>query len=236
MRTTRAVFFDWFNTLARYEPTREEMHSRALRDFGIEVSPEKLLPGLMAADVYIFGENAISPVEKRDQTAKAKVYVQYMRIVLDGAGIKLGSDVLLAVMKKMQQLSAGMAFVLFDDVLPTLKSLKERKLILGLITNATRSMISVYHKLGLEPCLDFVVTSEEAGADKPKPPIFLAALDRAGVDASKAIHVGDQYQLDIMGAKGVGISPVLIDRYNLYSDVKDCPRIQNLPELLKLIN
>ena len=79
--------------------------------------------------------------------------------------------------------------------------------------------------------LDFVVTSDEAGADKPKPPVFLAALERARVDASEAIHVGDQYKVDILGARGVGITPILIDRYGLCPEVSDCPRIHNLTEL-----
>jgi len=43
--------------------------------------------------------------------------------------------------------------------------------------------------------------------------------------------VGDQYQIDVVGARGVGITPVLIDRYNLNPDVSDCVRIASLSEL-----
>ena len=78
----------------------------------------------------------------------------------------------------------------------------------------------------------FIVNPGEVGADKPKPPIFLAALERARVNASEAVHVGDQYKIDVVGARGVGISPILIDRYDLYPEVTDCPRIRNLTELL----
>ncbi len=92
-------------------------------------------------------------------------------------------------------------------------------------------MAPICRQLGLEPYLDFVVTSKEAGADKPKPPIFLAALDKAGVNASEAVHVGDQYKLDVIGARGVGISPILIDRYDIYPNISDCPRIHSLTEL-----
>jgi putative hydrolase of the HAD superfamily len=76
-----------------------------------------------------------------------------------------------------------------------------------------------------------VVTSKEVGVDKPNPLIFQAALQRAVVDASEAVHVGDQYKMDVVGARGVGINPILIDRYNLYPEVSDCPRIRNLSEL-----
>ena len=77
--------------------------------------------------------------------------------------------------------------------------------------------------------------AQEVGADKPEPPIFLAALERARVNAQEAIYVGDQYQRDVVGARGVGITPVLIDRHDLVSEVSDCPRIHGLAELDKYL-
>lgn len=227
----KAIFFDWFDTLARYEPSREELYSQALREFGIEVSAKELTSAVSAADKHFFEENARSPVERRNPKEQAEIYMRYQNTVLTEAKIKADQELLFKLLKKMQQLFEGITFVLFDDVLPTLKTLKEQKLILGLLTNASKDMISIHRKLGLEPYLNFVVTSQEVGADKPKPPIFLAALERAGVKASEAIHVGDQYKLDVAGARGVGIKPILIDRYNLHAEVSDCPRIRNLTEL-----
>ncbi|MFC2016812.1 HAD family hydrolase [Chloroflexota bacterium] len=227
----KAVFFDWFNTLAYYEPPREELQSQALHEFGIEVLPSKLLPSILAADKYFFDENARSPVGKRSPEEKAEVYTRYQNTILTEAGVKIDRGLLLKIMKRVEQLFAGIAFALFDDVLSILKTLKERKLILGLLTNLDKDMNPICCELGLEPYLDFVVTSGEVGVDKPEPPIFLAALQQAGVNASEAIHVGDQYKLDVVGARGVGIAPILIDRYDLYSEVSDCPRIHNLTEL-----
>jgi len=227
----KAIFFDWFNTLARYEPPREKLHSRALKEFGIEVSPEEILPGVLAADSYFFEENVNSPVEKRKPEEKAEVWARYQQIVLAKAGIKSDQELLAKVMKKVGELFEETTWALFDDVLPTLKTLKQQNFIIGLLTNLAKDMSSICRKLGLKPYLDFVVTSEEAGADKPKPPIFLAALQQAGVDASEAIHVGDQYKIDVVGARGVGINPILIDRYDLYPEVSDYPRIRNLTEL-----
>ena len=227
----KAIFFDWFNTLACYEPPREELHSRALKELGIEVSLEKILPGVLEADSYFFEENANSPVRKRDPKEQAEVWARYQQIVLDSAGIEADQELLAKVMKKVGELFKETRWALFDDVLVTLKTLKERGLILGLLTNATKDAVSVYRNLGLEPLLSFVVTSEEAGGDKPSPLIFQAALQRAGVDASEAVHVGDQYKMDVVGARGVGVNPILIDRYNLYPEGSDCPRIRNLTEL-----
>lgn len=227
----KAIFFDWFNTLAGFEPPREELYGRAFQQFGIELAPREIVRGILAADQYYSEENAKLPVEKRSAEEQAEIYSYYPKAILTEAGIKVAPELPLKILKIVREQFEGATFVLFDDVLSTLKTLKERRLILGLLTNARKDMLSLHRKLGLEPYLDFVVTSQEVGADKPKPPIFLAALDRARVNAFEAVHVGDQYQLDVVGARGVGINPILVDRYDCYNDVSDCPRIRSLTEL-----
>ena len=231
----KAIFFDWFNTLVRCDPPRETLYDQVFREFGIELSPEKILRGILIADRYFFEENAKSPVDKRTPEEQAGVYSHYPKAILAEAGVSVSSELPLKVLRKVMQQFKGFNFALFDDVLSTLATLKQQKLILGLLTNATRDMVSVYHKLGLEPYLDFVVTSEEVGSDKPKPPIFLAALDRAGVKASEAAHIGDQYEIDVVGARGAGIKPILIDRCDICPEVSDCPRIHSLTELAEYL-
>jgi len=227
----KAIFFDWFNTLAHYEPPRELLHSQALKEFGIEVSPEEILPGLLEADSYFFEENANSPVAKRKPKEQAVVWVRYQQIVLEGVGIKADQELLAKVMKKVRELFKETRWTLFDDALPTLKELKQQNFIVGLLSNFDKDMNPLFRELSLESYLDFAVTSKEVGADKPNPLIFQTALQRAGVDASEAIHVGDQYKIDVVGARGVGINPILIDRYNLHPEISDCPRIRRLSEL-----
>ena len=231
----KAIFFDWFNTLARYEPPREELHSQVLHGFGIELSPDKLIPAVLVADRYFFEENAISPVGKRSREEQAEAYIHYTEIMLNEVGVKPSKELLLDIFKKGQRLFGALKFILFDDTLPTLKTLKERKFILGSLTNYDKDMASICHELGVDPYLDFVVTSGEVGVDKPRPPIFLKALEKANVEASEAVHVGDQYQIDVTGARGVGITPILIDRYNLYPEVTDCRRIKSLTELAQFL-
>ena len=113
------------------------------------------------------------PVEKRSPEEKTEVYIRYQDIALTEAGVKVSREVLLQIMTKVQQLFKGVRWALFDDVISTMETLKKRKLILGLLTNLSGDMKAIFSKLGLEPYLDFAVTSEEAGSDKPLPPIFL---------------------------------------------------------------
>ncbi len=227
----KAIFFDWFYTLARFEPPRHQLYSQAFREFGVELSPEKVMRGILVADQYFFEENAKSPVAERSPEEQARVYVHYPNTILTEAGAKAPRELPLKVLKRVRGQFKRVAFALFDDVLSTLKTLKQQNFILGLLTNLDSDMVSICRELGLESYLDFVVTSKEVGADKPKPPIFLAALDKAGVNASEAVHVGDQYKLDVIGARAVGINPILVDRYDIYPEVSDCPRIHSLTEL-----
>ncbi len=231
----KAVFFDWFNTLVHYEPPRQELYTRILQELGISVTLKKLMLGIQSADKYFLEENARLAVAQRNPQEQAEVHIRYQNIVLTGAGIKAERELSLKLMKRMMQLFQGLKMVIFDDVIPTLKNLKERGLTTGLLTNASKNVLALQSELGLEPYLNFVITSKEAGADKPEPPIFLAALERAGVKASESVHVGDHYNVDVTGARGVGIQPILLDRYNLCPEVSDCPRIHSLTELVQYI-
>jgi HAD superfamily hydrolase (TIGR01549 family) len=106
---------------------------------------------------------------------------------------------------------------------------------MGLISNVDRDITSLYQELGLSAWLQVVVTSQEVGFNKPRPEIFQAALKQAGVKPSEAIYVGDQYQYDIVGAKGVSMQGILLDRNGFFEDITDCPRIRSLTQLTEYL-
>ena len=231
----KAVFLDWFNTMARFEPPREELHSQAFQEFGIEAPADKIMRGLLLADKEWFEENTKAKIDQRSPEEQVKLAICYEETILSEVGIEASKETLLEITERIQQLYKSTTFILFDDVLSTVKTLKEQGFILGLLTNMDKDVYPICRDLGLEPYLDFVVSSKELGIDKPAARFFQAALERAGVNASEAVHVGDQYKLDVVGAKGVGINPILIDRYDLYPDVSDCPRIHNLTEVTQYL-
>ena len=231
----KAIFFDWFDTLVQFQPPRAELYRQAFKQFGIDLPIKAIMRGILAGDRSYFAENTRFPVEKRSTEEQEQVYCGYPKAILAEAGVAAAEEVPLKVIRMVREQSKELSLVLFDDVISTLTVLKERQLILGLLTNASKEMLSRNRKLGLEVLLDFVVSSREVGADKPEPPIFLAALERAGVKAFEAVHVGDQYHLDILGARGAEINPILIDRNDLYPEISDCPRIHSLAELVQHI-
>ena len=227
----KAIFFDWMNTLTHAEPDRHEQFCQIARELGVDLSPQKVMQGIYAAGSQLPAGAPYRWQESHDP----EIFIRYIEIILGEAGVKLRRDKVLEILKKLSQSAGKETYVLYDDVLPNLRRLKARGFIVGLITSLTKDMNLICSDLGLTSYVDFVVTSKEVGADKPEPPIFLTALERAGVRASEAVYVGDQYETDVVGARGVGISPVLIDRYDLLTKVSDCPGIHSLTELLNTI-
>ncbi len=229
----KAVFFDLYHTLVRYEPPREEIQAGVLNDGGIEVRPEVLSWPLVAADEFIYRELAQVPMGQRSEADKMSLWVEYEQVLLREAGIEIDDQRVLELLGKMQQVK--MKLVLFDDVVPALRDLSRRGLILGLISNIDRDISPLMNELGLPPWLQVVVTSLDAGFTKPHPQIFGLALDRAGVPAEEAMYVGDQYQVDVVGARGAGMVGVLLDRGGYFPEVTDCPRIGSLIELGEML-
>ncbi|MBA7691986.1 Phosphoglycolate phosphatase [subsurface metagenome] len=225
----KAVFFDFYNTLVDYDPPREETQSRVLGELGVKVNPEALRRPIMVADDFLSQEHARLSLGKRPKEETMALYGQYQGIILREAGLEASPELIGNILKKW--MSADLKMALYDDVAPTLTHLRELGLTLGLISNVDRDITSVYEELGLANWLQVTVTSQDVGFNKPRPEIFQAALKQAGVKPAEAIYVGDQYQIDVVGANGAGMRGILIDRNGFFEDVTDSPRIRSLAEV-----
>ncbi len=225
----KAVFFDLYNTLVTYDPPREVIEARILKEFGIEVSPEALLRPITTADDFIYKEHARFPISKRSKEETTALYMQYHGIVLKEAGLEASEKLIAGILGKW--MSFDLKMVLFDDVALALTGLKERGLVLGLISNVDRDIAPFYQGLGLSAWLQVMVTSQEVGFNKPHPEIFQAALKQAGVKPEEAIYVGDQYKIDVLGANGVGMVGILLDRGGFFEEITDCTKIRSLAEV-----
>lgn len=102
-------------------------------------------------------------------------------------------------------------FRLMPGALETLDELRRRGYGVGLISNWDLRLRTILDGLALTPRLDPIIISAEVGVEKPSPKIFEEALRRAGVDARQAAYVGDSYEWDVVGARGAGMRPVLIN-------------------------
>ena len=225
----KAVFFDLYQTLVRYDPPREQLIATTLGEYGIEAKPEQFVGPLVAADEFIYQSMASRPLGQQSPEERMALYIRHLEILFEKAGITVEPSLIPRMLKRMQEYQSSM--VLFDDVAATLDDLKQRGIILGLISNVDTDMTDTLRGLGLADRLDVIMTSREAGATKPKPEIFLAALKKAGVETGESLFVGDQYEIDIAGARGAGMTGILLDRTGFYTTITDCPRITGLAEV-----
>jgi len=229
----KAVFFDLYNTLVSFDPPREETEAKILKELGVEVTPEALLRPITAADDFIYKEHARYSLGKRSKEETVELYSEYHGIILKEAGIEPSWELITSILKKW--LKADYKMVLFDDVVPTLTQLKERGLVLGLISNVDRDINPLYQGLGLASWLGVVVTSQEVGFNKPDPQIFRAALRKAKLRPVEALYIGDQPQIDVAGANGAGMLGILIDRNGLFEDAPLSPRISSLTQIVEYL-
>lgn len=222
MKTTKAVFFDWVGTLSHPKPDRHESVYRAARELGLELPLNKLLKGILRADIVVPEGAPLCWHEK----AHPEPFIRWWEVLLAEAGARLSRSEMLAITRLIGQHAVNLNWVLYEDVIPTIKQLRHRELILGLISS------HYLGRAGLDPFLDMVITAESAGVDKPDPKIFLTAVKKAGVSAAEALYIGDQYERDVVGARKAGMRAILIDRHDLFPDITDCPRIVNLDQVM----
>src|SRR5206468_6950854 len=114
---------------------------------------------------------------------------------------------------------------------PALAALRRRGLRLTVVSNSNGKLRVLFERLALAKCVDCLLDSHDEGVEKPDPRFFEIALERSGARRETTIHVGDLYQVDVVGARAAGLRGVLFDEAGVYPDV-DCPRVRTLPELV----
>lgn len=126
---------------------------------------------------------------------------------------------------------------MYPDVLPTLHALQAcKRYTIGAISDWGISLGPILQRLQLNTHFDCLLISALTGHAKPSPALYDAALERANAVADYALHIGDSYTLDVLGARAVGMTPVLLDRKgHLQQSQVDCLLIHTLTELLALL-
>lgn len=232
---TRAVFFDLYNTLVRFWPPREEIQLQVLKEMGLEAERDGLTYGYWQADRFWSQENGRRPLEQRSPEERDRFFAEYESIILRAAGLDLSPEQALQLFQRVR--SYPRRWEPYEDVLPTLDALRRRGLTIGVLTNVpSQERADSLLSDALRDRIDFMVTSTEAGAPKPHPQIFQLALRRANARPEEALHVGDQYDADVAGARAVGIPVLLLDREDAHRHVTDVVRIRSLREVLQYLD
>lgn len=124
---------------------------------------------------------------------------------------------------------------LFPNAHATLAYL-QKQYTLSIITNGFEEV--QYHKLknsSLDSYFSHVITSEQAGCKKPDPDIFRYALQQAGADASRSVMIGDDLEVDVLGAMHAGIDAVFFNPKKIEHNSNIRHEINDLNDLINIL-
>ena len=225
----KAIFFDLYHTLIHYNPPRDEILALSLSRRGINARVTDLKHAIIAGDEFFYRENARKSLGQRTKTETHALWEDYHVFVLEKAGVVPSPELVTGILTDMKHTTFER--VLFSDVLPVLSLLSDRGFKLGLVSNVDQNIMPLLDKLGISQYLGVVLTSKDVGVTKPEPRIFHEAVRRAGVMVADVLYVGDQYEIDVLGARGAGLKALLLDRNDNYREVAVAEKIKSLDEL-----
>lgn len=225
------VMLDAGGTLWDMRPSREERFVEILHRHGREASLKEVRESFRLAE-GIFDQ----AFAKLDGVNEYSFWLEFDQYIIDRLGLKVDVVRLSEDMSREYRALVNRleTWVAFPDAVPLLKALKKRELKVGLVSNATSLARRVLRNLDMDRYFDFVVISAEVGSKKPEPRIFEIALETARAHPSRALYVGDKYAVDIVGANRAGMHAILVDRYNVYPNVKAI-KVKSLKQLMRYL-
>lgn len=210
-----------------------ERCAAAARSHGFDIASqavERVLPGTVT---YLLQAHHDDPDLWSSDGKVRRLWLDYYLEIFRRLGVQGETEACAATI--YEEYGRPGAWALYPDVLPVLSALHDREYLLGVISDWSSDLPGQLIPLGLGRYIDFVVVSTIQREAKPGMGLYREALARTGVRPAEAIHVGDNYVNDILGARSAGIRGVLLDRECRHLGPLDCPRITSLEELPELL-
>ncbi len=236
-QSVRAVFFDAGYTLLSPHPSVPDIVLAVCAERGLPITRDCLERHQPAAEAHLRGLVRANPHTWSDDATITATWTSYftelLRPCLEGDAAALA-----ATARRAQEVfDDASSYALYPDVRPVLKTLRERGLTLGVISDWGIGLALILRHLDLVHYFDFAVISASLRMAKPNPGLFETALRRADAIPDYAVHIGDSYVLDVLGARAASITPVLLDRPGkLDPAVMDCLVVRDLYGLLDALD
>jgi putative hydrolase of the HAD superfamily len=224
----QGVFFDAGNTIVFPDYS-------IYRDITASLGVEAALPDVVRAEARARGafDRAVASSPGRDVMSFWSVYYTpfYEHLGIPPESIPT------AIEKTRRANSEGLGIwkVPVEGFEETMDQLDLRGLVVGVISNSDGRLEDRLGEIGIRDRFDFVLDSAVVGVSKPHPRIFELAAEASGLGPSEVAYVGDYYEVDVVGARSAGMTPVLFDPYGAYEDV-DCDVIERFREIVRLVD
>ncbi|MDQ2742527.1 MAG: HAD family hydrolase [Chloroflexota bacterium] len=224
----RAVLFDLDNTLFDHLTSARDGLDTFVRSFGVELTPDLSHSWFEIEqanyDRFLSGE--LSFHEQRRERLR-----QFLP--LTGHPGPVGAtelDEMLAIYLR----SYEEAWTAFPGFAPTLQLLRNSGTTVGVVTNGNHEQqAKKTNRIGIEPLLDLFFSSEQMGHAKPTSSAFILPCEKMALSPSQVLYVGDNFRVDIEGARAAGLQAIHLDRQGT-SQPKALHSLTDLVPLLKL--
>ncbi|MBI3659712.1 HAD family hydrolase [Candidatus Acetothermia bacterium] len=243
----RVIFFDLDGTLV-WVPgnSQAEWIAKTLKDFGFSPATEAL------ERAYHISEKRWQETVRPTKGFTSESFTEWNRIILEELEIK-GN--LTEIAKQIQKYWNNPADQLFTDVPETLETLRRQDIRLGIVTHRPSEGIDYFlKKHGLAPYFEWKANpNSKAPHGKLDKTLWEPLLKSAEVSPDQALHVGDDFETDVRGARRAGLHAVWIDRTELAGKLypgrltltaptehapaheQPCARIGDLKQLTELV-
>ncbi len=232
----RAVLFDLDGTLRHNRPSAQLTFFQFASESGFSSSPEQQRQALRWAHSYWADSEELRTDLQKHPDDENGFWLLYAEKHLRAAGCPpdLAAANAAEVHERMRLEYQPEDWVP-PEVPETLRQLRERGYTVGVVSNRDDPLGPLLEALQIAPLVQFSLAAGEVSSWKPKPGIFQRALDLAGSQAHETIYVGDNYFADIVGARGVGIYPVLLDPEGVFPEA-NCRVIEAVRDIITLLD
>ena len=209
------VLFDAGDTLVSPRESFGAVYARVLSTLGVELPASDLERGLRAC--WAETNAAIEPGVDRYAMDGGGENAYWLRFVAGTLARTPGAPrdpafAASALEPLREAFRDPESWKVFDDVVPVLRALRQAGARLAIVSNWDSSLPALLDRLGLASWFDAIVVSHLEGLEKPRPELFLRAVERLRGAPGEALHIGDVPELDEAGAKAAGIASVTVDR------------------------
>jgi putative hydrolase of the HAD superfamily len=168
-----------------------------------------------------FEETVARIMTKSPSCSFLKEGANIVRTFFAGAGHDLSNTSAQAEFDRHMQIYLS-GFDLFADAVACLDVLRERDIPLGIISNGDRAIqLEKLERFALKKYFKIIVLSAEVGVAKPHPDIFNHACRLTSRANADCFFVGDDLDVDIVGADRAGMKAIWIDRADKKRDATE---------------
>jgi putative hydrolase of the HAD superfamily len=183
--------------------------------------------------IYEFNNNNLWDSYRKGTVKKEELRIERFAITLKELGIK--SNELANNMADDYLKLSPLKTNLFPYAKETLEFLYT-KYKLHIITNGFKEVqLPKLKHTGLIKYFTEIILSEDVGYMKPDKNIFAYALEKSDALAEESLMIGDDYDVDIIGAQAVGMDQVLFSPENIFSNENVTYKISSLSELKEIL-